>query len=161
MYHRVDNHMILSSMTEKSARLLFPLFREDIAELVRWFGFDVSFSMESEMQYLAERVLPYDDAIIVHWDGIPCGRIGIYDFDEDNHSIFLYYWVSSRYRRIGIARNSIRAALDFLRSIGIQEVLFDVDRDNLPSVNLLESLPGVFVKDGDHEKYVIYAVKLV
>ena len=160
MYRKVDDHITLSSMTEESARLLFPLFREDISELVRWFGFDEKYSLENELQYLAERVLPYDDAIIPFWDGVPCGRIGLYDHDADRHSIYLYYWISSRYRRRGIATVCIRAVLDHLRSIGIREVLFDVDRDNFASIHLLEHLLDAHVKDADHEKYVIYALEL-
>lgn|GEM_PF-6173340 len=128
---------------------------------MRWFGFDESYSLENEMQYLAERSGPYDDALVVCWDGIPCGRIGIYDHDAECQSIYIYYWISSRYRRRGIARRCICAALDYLRTIGIHEVLFDVDRENLPSIRLLERIPGVYVKENDHEKYVLYAVKLL
>ena len=160
MYKQIDNHLTLASLTPESARQLFPLFREDIADLIRWFGFDENYSMEHELQYLSERVLPYDDAIIPSWDGTPCGRIGIYDYDAKERSIYLYYWISSRFRRKGIARLSIAGMLDHLRSLGIRQVLFDVDRVNLPSINLLQNLPGVYVKDDTHENYDIYAVNL-
>ena len=151
----VNDRIRLESITKETTEALYPLFMEDIAELNRWFGFDADYSIQNDYNYLEERKLPYDDAIVIFYDGQPCGRFGLYDYDSTPKAIFLYYWVSSRFRRKGIARACMEAMLEYLKELKINEVLFEVDRENLASLKLLEHVPGVCLKSA--EKHLIYS----
>lgn len=154
----VNNEICLESITKSSTEALYPLFVEDIAELNRWFGFDVDYSIENDYRYLEIRKPPYDDAIVILFRGAPCGRVGLYDYNKEESSIFMYYWVSSRYRRKGIARASMGAMLEYLREIHIKEVQFDVDQENIDSVSLLGKFPEIRLKS--KEKRLVYSCRI-
>lgn len=99
----VNPDIRLESITKETTEALYPLFMEDIRELNRWFGFDADYSIQNDYHYLDNRKPPYDDAIVVFYRGVPCGRFGLYDYSPGENSIYMYYWISSRFRRKGIA----------------------------------------------------------
>ena len=150
----VNSDIALKSITKELTDSLYPLFMQDIKELNRWFGFDADYSIQNDYQYLEVRKPPYDDAIVILYRGEPCGRFGLYDYNFEQKSIYMYYWIASRFRRNGIARAGLEAMLVYLKDLDIKEVLFDVDKENLASVCLLESYPGVRLKrEEKHRTY--------
>lgn len=155
MKYTVNSDIYLESITRSSTDALYPLFMEDIGELNRWFGFDPDYSIQNDYQYLETRRPPFDDAAVIFYQGSPCGRFGLYDYCSEEHRIFMYYWVSSRFRRKGIARLCMGAMLDYLRDLDIKEVCFDVHRENLASIALLEGYPKIQLKI--QEKHLIYS----
>lgn len=155
MQIKINHDLRLESITMESTETLYPLFCEDIEELNRWFGFDKDYSIENDYQYLEIRKPPYDDAIVIYYQGQPCGRFGLYDYNSQENSIFMYYWVSSRFRRKGIGQSCLIAMLQYLRELKIREVLFDVDKANSASVRLLQKIPTVQLKS--KEKRLIYS----
>lgn len=154
----LNDKIILESITKETAETLYPLFMEDISELNRWFGFDSDYSINNEYQYIEERKLPYEDAIIVIYYGVPCGRFGLYDYNPLENSLYMYYWISSRYRRKGIASTVMGFMLEYLQRLHVKEVLFNVDRENTGSINLLENRQNVRLKSQD--KHLIYSCLL-
>lgn len=151
----VNENIRLESISKETTEALFPLFMEDIAELNRWFGFDPDYNINNDYQYLEARELPYDDAIVVIYQGLPCGRFGLYDYSPEENSLYMYYWISSRYRRKGIALTAMGSMLEYLRQLHVREVLFDVDRENTGSIKLLEDYPDIRLKS--QEKRLIYS----
>lgn len=84
----VNPDIRLESITKETTEALYPLFMEDIRELNRWFGFDADYSIQNDYHYLDNRKPPYDDAIVVFYRGVPCGRFGLYDYSPgENLSI--------------------------------------------------------------------------
>ena len=151
----VNDDIRLESISKETTEALFPLFMEDIVELNRWFGFDPDYSIKNDYQYLEERKLPYDDAIVVIYRGVPCGRFGLYDYTPKESSLYMYYWISSHYRRKGIALAAMGSMLEYLQQLHVKEVLFDVDRENTSSIKLLEHYPNIRLKS--QEKRLIYS----
>lgn len=142
----VNNEIRLESISQETTEALYPLFMEDITELNKWFGFDPDYSIKNDYQYLENRMLPYDDAIVVVYHNTPCGRFGLYEYDSKESSIYMYYWISSRFRRKGIALAVMRSILEYLKGLHIREVLFDVDKENIASIRLLERYPNICLK---------------
>lgn len=151
----VNREIRLESIDKSSTDALYPLFMEDISELNRWFGFDSDYSIQNDYRYLETRKPPYDDAIVIFSQGEPCGRFGLYDYNGKENSIFMYYWVSSRFRQRGIGLACMEAMLQYLRELGIKEVLFDVDRENSASIRLLQKIPEIRLKS--KEKRLLYS----
>lgn len=151
----INDKIRLESITKETTEALYPLFMKDIAELNKWFGFDANYSIQNDYQYLDARQPPYDDAIVVFYCNEPCGRFGLYDYNCEEHSIFMYYWISSRFRRKGIAYTVMKVMLEYLQELQINEVLFDVDRENSASIKLLEKYPDIRLKEDG--KRLIYS----
>ncbi|WP_322171222.1 GNAT family N-acetyltransferase [Acutalibacter caecimuris] len=147
MQVQVNEKVRLESITKAGIDSLFPLFFEDIEELNRWFGFDRDYSIQNEYQYLATRLPPFDDAILVLYQNVLCGRFGLYDYSPAEGCVYMYYWISSRFRRKGIARVCMGAMLEYLRGLDIHEVRFDVDIDNTASISLLSGFPNIKQKE--------------
>lgn len=154
----INDEISLESITKETTEALYPLFMEDIAELNKWFGFDADYSIQNDYQYLGTMQPPYDDAIVVLYRNEPCGRFGLYDYNCDEHSIFMYYWISSRFRRKGIACAVMKAMLEYLRELQIEEILFDVDGENSASIRMLEKYPDIRLKE--EGKHLIYSCSL-
>lgn len=154
----VNDEISLASVSRESTEALYPLFLEDIVELNKWFGFDVDYTIQNDYQYLNSRKPPYNDAIIIFYHNKPCGRFGLYDYNSEDNSIFVYYWVSSHFRRKGIASAAMKTILEYLRELQVKEALFDVDKENLSSIKLLEKYPNMHIKAA--EKHLIYSCLL-
>ena len=85
---------------------------------------------------------------VADYKGEPCGRVGLYDYDPGKGEIYLYYWVASPFRRKHIARDSVLAVMDYLKSSGLKGVLFDVKKGNEYSVALIRHFPhAVLLKE--------------
>ena len=80
---------------------------------------------------------------MIYYNGEPCGRVGLYDYDQSKGEIYLYYWVASPFRRKHIAIDSVLAVMDYLKSLGMKSVLFDVKKGNEYSIELINHLPNV------------------
>lgn len=158
MQIQINRELRLESITRESLETLYPLFREDIEELNRWFGFDTDYSIENEYRYLEARKPPYDDAVVIFYQDAPCGRFGLYDYNGKENSTFMYYWVSSRFRQRGIGLACMKVMLQYLRELGIKEVLFDVDEENSVSIRLLQKIPEIRLKL--KEKRLLYSCPL-
>ena len=155
---QINLELKLESITRESTEALYPLFCEDIGELNRWFGFDTDYRIENDYRYLEMRKPPYDDTIVIFYQDTPCGRFGLYDYNCEEGLVFLYYWVSSRFRRRGIGLSCMKAMLQYLKDLDIKEVCFDVDEANEASIRLLEKLPEIRMKS--KERHLIYSCLL-
>lgn len=158
----MNQEVSIALMTRTSARQVFPLFRDDMDELVRWFAFDPDYSLENDYNtIISDSQTSYSRTFIVFFKGIPCGRIGLYDYDEASRSIYLYYWVSSQYRRQHIASHGISLALQYVREMdaAIARVCFDVNRENDVSLAMLRKIPGITEEPID-KKRIMLSVKL-
>ena len=156
----VSKNIELIPIDKDNAARLFPLFRADLKEISRWFPFDESYQLEYDLAYVDEKEPPYDETFVIFYNGEPCGRIGLYDYNAEKREIYLYYWVASAYRRKHIALDSISAVLSYLKTLGIGTVLFDVKKENENSVALIRHFPGIVAAETG-PAYVIYAYALL
>ena len=138
----VNNSIRLKTIDHENAALLFPLFRADIKELRQWFPFPEDYKLEYDLAYVDEKKPPLDETFVIYYNGEPCGRIGLYDCDQSKGEIYLYYWVASPFRRKHIAIDSVLSVMEYLRSLGLKRVLFDVKAENEPSIALINRLPN-------------------
>ena len=145
----VNNNIILKPIDKENATLLFPLFRADLKEISQWFPFDEGYQLAYDLSYVEEKQLPYDETFVIYYQGESCGRIGLYDYTGDKKEIYLYYWVASPYRRKHIALDSVSAVIEYLKTIGIESVLFDVKRENTSSISLISHLPNAGIINDD------------
>ena len=149
-----DGDITLRPLDRENAAALWPLFRRDLAELRRWFPFDESYSLENDRDYVEGKTPPYDETYVIFFRGSPCGRVGLYDWDEAGGEISLYYWVASGYRRKRIGTRSVRAVLAHLKALGLRRALFDVKKENTESLALIRALEGACVRSEDADGYV-------
>ncbi len=96
---------------------------------------------------------PYDETFVIFYQNNPCGRVGLYDYDEATREIYVYYWVATKYRRKNIGARSVRSVLDYLMTIGIKSVLFDVKKDNHESIALVKALENITIVSEDSKTY--------
>ena len=155
-----DNQIILKPLNKENAAELFPFFKIDLAELSRWFPFDESYTVENDYSYLEEKNPPYDETFVIFYQNNPCGRVGLYDYNEATEEIYIYYWVATKYRRKHIGARSVRTVLDYLMTIGIKSVLFDVKKDNYESIALIRALENITIVSEDSKSYIYsYSLK--
>ena len=141
----VNENIQLKPIDKENAELLFPLFKADLKEICRWFPFDENYQLNYDFSYIDEKEPPFDETFVIYYNSEPCGRVGLYDYNEKNKEIFLYYWVASPYRRKRIAFNSVNAVLDYLKNLGINSVLFDVKKENKNSILLINKIPNTSI----------------
>ncbi len=121
--------------------MLFPLFKADLMEISQWFPFDEDYKLEYDLSYVDEKTPPFDETFVIYYNGKPCGRVGLYDYDQSKGELYLYYWVASPFRRKHIAIDSVLAVMDYMKSLGLKGVLFDVKKENKYSISLINQLP--------------------
>ncbi len=63
-----------------------------------------------------------------------------------------------RFRQRGIGLACMKVMLQYLRELGIKEVLFDVDEENSVSIRLLQKIPEMRLKS--KEKRLLYSCPL-
>ncbi len=141
----VNDSIRLKPIDRENAALLFPLFKADLKEISQWFPFDEDYKLEYDLAYVDEKDPPFDETFVIYRNGEPCGRVGLYDHDQSKGEIYLYYWVASPFRRKHIALDSVLAVMDYLGSLGLKRVLFDVKKRNEYSIALIRSLPGAIL----------------
>lgn len=150
----VDNQITLKPLNKENATELFPLFMADMAELSRWFPFDESYTVDNDYSYVEEKTPPYDETFVVFYQDNPCGRVGLYDYNESTGEISIYYWIATKYRKRHIGGRSVRAVLDYLMTIGIKSVLFDVKKNNHESIALIKALENMTLVSEDCKSYI-------
>ena len=138
----VNGTIQLKSIDYENAALLFPLFKADLKELSQWFPFDEDYQLEYDLSYVDEKKPPFDETFVIYYNGSPCGRVGLYDYDQTKGTLYLYYWVASPFRRKHIAMDSVLAVMEYLKSSGVQGVRFDVKKGNTYSISLINQLPN-------------------
>ncbi len=144
----VSDNICLKPIDHENAALLFPLFKADLMEISRWFPFDEDYQLEYDLSYVDEKTPPFDETFVICYDSKPCGRVGLYDYDQCQGELYLYYWVASPFRRKHIAVDSVLAVMDHVRSLGLKGVLFDVKKENGYSISLISRLPNaVLIND--------------
>lgn len=156
---KAGNHIVLKPIDKENAKQLFPLFKADLKELSLWFPFGEDYQVAYDLAYIDEKNPPYDETYIIFYNGVPCGRVGLYDYDEKEKELFLYYWVASPYRRKHIALHAVTTVLDFLKSLGMRRVLLEVSKDNGNSIKLITKLNGQIVNE--ENRNIIYACSLL
>ena len=145
----VNDNIQLKTIDHENAAMLFPLFKSDLKEISQWFPFDEDYKLEYDFAYVDEKKPPFDETFVIFYNGEPCGRVGLYDYNQDKGEIYLYYWVASLYRRKHIAIDSVLTVMDYLKSLGLKGVLFDVKKENEYSIALINCLSdAVLLKDG-------------
>ena len=155
----VNSNVQLRTIDHENADLLFPLLKEDLKEISQWFSIEEDYKLEYEHEYVEEKDPPYDETFVIYYNGEPCGRVGLYDYDQSKDEIFLYYWVAHQYRRKHIAIDSILRVMDYLGSLGLKNVLFDVKKRNEYSIALIKHLPGAVLRE-EKEDFLIYCCPL-
>lgn len=153
----VSDNIQLRPIDHENAAMLFPLFKADLKEISQWFPFDEDYQLEYDLSYVDEKTPPFDETFVIYYDGKPCGRVGLYDYDQSKGEVYLYYWVASPFRRKHIAAASVLAVMDHVRSLGLQGVLFDVKKGNRYSISLIAQLPGAETVNDEADR-LIYAV---
>ena len=144
----VNDSIKLKAIDHENAVSLFPLFKADLKEISQWFPFDEDYKLEYDHAYVDEKNPPFDETFVIYYNGEPCGRVGLYDYDQSKGELYLYYWVASPFRRKHIAIDSVLTVMDYLKSLRLKSVLFDVKKGNGSSVALIKHLPGaVLLKD--------------
>ena len=141
----VNEKIQLQTIDHENAALLFPLFKADLKEISQWFPFDEDYKLENDLAYVDEKKPPFDEAFVIFYNGEPCGRVGLYDYDQGSGDIYLYYWVASPFRRKHIAIDSVLTVIDYLKSLGLKCVLFDVKKENVYSISMINRLSGAAV----------------
>lgn len=127
----VNNNIRLKPIDHENADLLFPLLKTDLKEISRWFSIGEDYKLEYEHAFVDEKNPPYEETFVIYYNGEPCGRVGLYDYDQSKCELYLYYWVASPFRRKHIAIDSVKAVIDHLKSLGLKGVLFDLKRCSL------------------------------
>ena len=138
----VNGKIQLKTIDYENAAMLFPLFKADLKEISQWFPFDEDYKLDYDLTYVDEKTPPFDETFVIHYDGKPCGRVGLYDYDQSKGELYLYYWVASPFRRKHIAIDSVLAVMGHMRSLGLKAVLFDVKKENAYSISLIDQLPN-------------------
>lgn len=155
----VNGKIQLKSIDYENAVLLFPLFKADLKELSQWFPFDEDYQLEYDLSYVDEKKPPFDETFVIYYNGSPCGRVGLYDYDQTKGTLYLYYWVASPFRRKHIAIASVLAVMDYMKSLGLKGVWFDVKKGNEYSISLIERLPNAVLLN-DEGNCMIYGCQL-
>ncbi len=155
----VNDSIKLKPIDKDNAALLFPLFKADLKEISQWFPFDEDYKLEYDLAYVDEKEPPFDETFVIYYNGESCGRVGLYDYDQSKGEIYLYYWVASPYRRKHITIDSVLSVMDFLKSLGIKGVLFDVKKRNESSISLINQLPSAILLN-DEADGLIYRCEL-
>ena len=155
----VNGTIQLKSIDYENAALLFPLFKADLKELSQWFPFDEDYQLEYDLSYVDEKKPPFDETFVIYYNGSPCGRVGLYDYDQSKGTLYLYYWVASPFRRKHIAIASVLAVMDYMKSLGLKGVWFDVKKGNEYSISLIERLPNAVLLN-DEGNCMIYGCQL-
>lgn len=133
----VNGKIQLKTINYENAAMLFPLFKADIKEISKWFPFDEDYKLEYDLSYVDEKTPPFDETFVIYYNGKPCGRVGLYDYDQSKGELYLYYWVASPFRRKHIAVDSVLTVMDYLKSSGLKGVRFDVKKENEYSIALI------------------------
>ena len=146
MILKANENIYLKPIDKENAALLFPLFKADLKEICQWFPFDEDYRLEYDFSYVEEKEPPFDETFAIYYKDVPCGRVGLYDYDKEKKEIFLYYWVATPYRRKHIALASVNAVLDYLKNMGIKSVLFDVKKENKNSISLINKISDTIIE---------------
>ncbi len=136
----VNDNIRLRPIDHVNAAQLFPLFKADFKEIRQWFPFDEDYKLEYDLSYVDEKNPPFDETFVIYYYDEPCGRVGLYDYDQSKGELYLYYWVASPFRRKHIAMESVSAVMDYLGSLGLKSVLFEVKKANVYSIALIDHL---------------------
>ena len=144
----VNDSIQLKSIDHENADLLFPLLKSDLKEISQWFSIGEDYKLEYEHAFVDEKNPPFEEAFVIFYYGNPCGRVGLYDYDQSKCELYLYSWVASAFRRKHIAIDSVLTVMDHLKSLGLKAVLFDLKKGNAYSIALINQLPNaVLLKD--------------
>ena len=155
----VNGKIQLKTIDYENAAMLFPLFKADIKEISQWFPFEEDYRLEYDLSYVDEKTPPFDETFVIYYNGEPCGRVGLYDCDQSKGELYLYYWVASPFRRKHIAIDSVLTVMDYLKSLGLEGVLFDVKKENEFSISLINQLPNAVLLQ-DEADGLIYRCQL-
>lgn len=155
----VSRNIQLRAINHENAAMLFPLFKADLKEISQWFPFDEEYKLDYDLSYVDEKTPPFDETFVIYYNGKPCGRVGLYDYDQSKGELYLYYWVATPYRRKHIAIASVLAVMEYLKSLGLKGVLFDVKKENKYSISLIDQLPNAVVVN-DEADGLIYRCQL-
>ena len=155
----VNDNIQLRTIDHENATMLFPLFKADLKEICQWCPFDEDYKLEYDLSYVDEKKPPFDETFVIFFNGKPCGRVGLYDYDQSKGEIYLYYWVASPFRRNHIAIDSVLAVIDYLKSLGLKRVLFDVKKGNDHSIALIKHLSDAVLL-ADEAAVLIYGCPL-
>ena len=155
----VNDKIQLKPIDHENAAMLFPLFKADLKEISQWFPFDEDYQLEYDLSYVDEKTPPFDETFVTYYDGRPCGRVGLYDYDQSKGELYLYYWVASPFRRKHIAISSVLAVMEYLKSLGLKGVRFDVKKENEYSISLIRQLPNAVLLQ-EEEDGLIYGCRL-
>ena len=155
----VSRNIQLRAINHENAAMLFPLFKADLKEISQWFPFDEEYKLDYDLSYVDEKTPPFDETFVIYYNGKPCGRVGLYDYDQSKGELYLYYWVATPFRRKHIAIASVLAVMEYLKSLGLKGVLFDVKKENKYSISLIDQLPNAVVVN-DEADGLIYRCQL-
>ena len=155
----VNENIQLRTIDYENAARLFPLFKADLKEISQWFPFDDGYQLAYDLAYIDEKDPPFEETFVIYYRGEPCGRIGLYDYDPGKDEIYLYYWVASPYRRRHIAMDSVLTVMEYLKTLGLKTVRFEVKKGNESSAAMIRQLSNAVLVN-DEAKYQVYACSI-
>ena len=87
--------------------------------------------LDSEHDLVANNQIRY----LIEYEGMSAGFIDLYDASINKRKAFLAIIIKEDFRRKQIASKAIDLIIDFARQYKINELIADVKKDNLASIN--------------------------
>ena len=150
----VNESIELKPIDHENAALLFPLLKADLKEIRQWFSINEDYDLENELSYVDEKEPPFDETFVIYYRGTPCGRVGLYDYDRNKNELYMYYWVASPFRRKHVALDSVLTVMDYLSSLGLKSILFDVKKANEASIAMIRQLPNTVLLKEEEDSLI-------
>lgn len=108
--------------------------REGVRKIIEW-------SIAQNQKNTPEKIYKFNLSIIHKEDGKIIGYCGLGPDDLGMGETEIYYGISSRYRKRGIALEAARATVKYgFEEIGLKKIMAFVDYRNAPSIKLVENL---------------------
>lgn len=115
-----------------------PPSREGVRQIIEW-------SMAQNQKNKPEKIYKFNLAIIHKVDNKVIGYCGLGPDDLGMGETEIYYGISNRYRKRGLALEAARATLQYgFEVIGLKKIMAFVDYRNHPSIKLIENLGLIY-----------------
>lgn len=111
-----------------------PPTREGVKQIIEW-------SITQNQKNTPDKIYKFNLSIIHKEDGNIIGYCGLGPDDLGMGETEIYYGISSRYRKRGLALEAAQATLKYgFEVIGLKKIMAFVDYRNTPSIKLVEKL---------------------
>lgn len=152
MHIIVDESIILDMIRPEHAERLFELSRSNKEELEAWFPWVhrmhtishfKNFSMDSAGRYAAGTEVP----LVIVYEGQLCGRIGIYNIDQQNQHASIGYWLGSEFQGKGIVTKACKKLITYgFKTLRLNRIEIKCGTTNIRSQGIPKKLN--FTREG-------------